>query len=285
MATEVDDIQEFLSNEYKTCSVCGGFYGTSFGQPVCSTCHLFLFPDDINNPEDISYLEKTDSGDSGNEEPDDATAFFQTDGSCAEAPAGAERPSRRGISTPAPTKPDKLAERIANLTMPREFDKEKIPEGLVDALPTEVLLVVFNYLDDISRWSAGNVCNRWQQIMEDETTDEEWQHFIRLRWPLFDPKYKVRCWRTIYTKLVESAPCRLCLNRMMLQSTPPIEENSWRHRRLRSELKTLQTDPPEGIQATPLDKYCCHWQASITGPAGSPYEGGIFYLYLQIPHR
>ena len=71
----------------------------------------------------------------------------------------------------------------------------------------------------------------------------------------------------------------------MFQSTPPIEENSWRHRRLRSELKTLKTDPPEGIQATPLDRQCCHWQASITGPQGSPYEGGLFFLYLQIPHR
>ncbi|KAK2147842.1 hypothetical protein LSH36_532g06042 [Paralvinella palmiformis] len=64
----------------------------------------------------------------------------------------------------------------------------------------------------------------------------------------------------------------------------PIEENSWRHRRLRSELKTLRSDPPEGIQAAPLDGQCCHWQASITGPQGSPYEGGLFFLYLQIPH-
>ena len=71
----------------------------------------------------------------------------------------------------------------------------------------------------------------------------------------------------------------------VFKSTPPIEENSWRHRRLRSELKTLQTDPPEGIQATPLDSICCHWQASITGPQGSPYEGGLFLLYLQIPQK
>lgn len=70
-----------------------------------------------------------------------------------------------------------------------------------------------------------------------------------------------------------------------LQSTPPIEENSWRHRRLRSELKTLKSDPPEGIRAEPLDRHCCHWQASITGPQGSPYEGGLFLLYLQIPDR
>lgn len=47
----------------------------------------------------------------------------------------------------------------------------------------------------------------------------------------------------------------------------------------------LRADRPQGIFAIPLDAKCCHWQASITGPVGSPYEGGIFYLYLQVPFR
>ena len=38
-----------------------------------------------------------------------------------------------------------------------------------------------------------------------------------------------------------------------------------------------------GIRAQPLDSSYYHWQASITGPVGSPYEGGIFYLYLKVP--
>ena len=38
-----------------------------------------------------------------------------------------------------------------------------------------------------------------------------------------------------------------------------------------------------GIKAQPLDSSYYHWQASITGPAGSPYEGGVFYLYLKVP--
>ena len=45
------------------------------------------------------------------------------------------------------------------------------------------------------------------------------------------------------------------------------------------------TDPPEGIRATPLDRDWSHWQASITGPTNSPYEGGVFYLHVQIPDR
>lgn len=38
-----------------------------------------------------------------------------------------------------------------------------------------------------------------------------------------------------------------------------------------------------GIKAQPLDSSYYHWQASVTGPIGSPYEGGLFYLYLKIP--
>ncbi|XP_046356638.1 uncharacterized protein [Haliotis cracherodii] len=266
-------IAEFLSTEYAKCMMCDGFYGCNFGQPVCSTCHLFLFSVDINKGDGEAevYTEKADSDDSGNEEPGAEADFYPK-----------QEPVMKTYKSSFSCKMDKLAERIQTLTLPRERD-DNVPDGLVDSLPPEVLLVVFSHLDDISLWTAGSVCSRWKEILEGETTETQWQTFIRLRWPLFQPQYKVNCWKTIYTKLLESSPCRYCLESMMLQSTPPIEENSWRHRRLRSELKTLKTDPPEGIQATPLDRHCCHWQASITGPQGSPYEGGIFLLYLQIP--
>lgn len=41
----------------------------------------------------------------------------------------------------------------------------------------------------------------------------------------------------------------------------------------------------QGIKALPLDSSHYHWQASITGPVGSPYEGGIFFLYLKVPFQ
>lgn len=47
-------------------------------------------------------------------------------------------------------------------------------------------------------------------------------------------------------------------------------------------MRNLRLDPPEGIQVQPLDKRGFHWQATITGPAGSPFEGGLFFLYLQV---
>lgn len=61
------------------------------------------------------------------------------------------------------------------------------------------------------------------------------------------------------------------------------EENSWRRHRLRTEIKAMRNDPLDGIEAMPLDAICCHWQATIQGPAGSPYEGGLFFLYIQVP--
>ncbi|XP_041376583.1 uncharacterized protein LOC121389041 [Gigantopelta aegis] len=268
-----DEIKPFLQKQFNCCMMCSGFYGANFGEPVCNTCHLFLFSMDVDKEDGEAdvYTEKADSEDSGTEEPGAEVDFYPTQ----------EDQASKTTKSSLIHKMDKLTERLHMLTVVRETDH--VPDGLVDSLPPEVLLVVFKHLDDISLWTAGNVCARWRQILDGETNESKWKHFICLRWPLFRPQYQVKCWKTIYTKLVESSPCRYCLESMMLQSTPPIEENSWRHRRLRSELKTLKSDPPEGIQATPLDRHCCHWQASITGPQGSPYEGGIFLLYLQIP--
>ncbi|XP_011686257.1 PREDICTED: LOW QUALITY PROTEIN: ubiquitin-conjugating enzyme E2 8-like [Wasmannia auropunctata] len=33
----------------------------------------------------------------------------------------------------------------------------------------------------------------------------------------------------------------------------------------------------------PLNHMCCHWQATIMRSVENPYEGGLFYLYLQVP--
>lgn len=273
-------VEQYLKVEdYDKCMMCEGFYGGNFGQPVCSTCHLFLFSVDLKGEgedgDERVYNEKVDSDDSGTEEPGAEADFYASN--------NVQEREQLVFLSRRTTRPkaDRLAERIASLTTPREPDNSA--RNLMESLPPEVLLQVFNNLDDISIWVASNVCTRWRQILEAEISQSQWKHFVQRRWPLFRPQYKFRCWKTMYTQLLQSSACRYCLESMMLQSTPPIKENSWRHRRLRSELKALTTDPPEGIQAMPLDRLCCHWQASITGPQGSPYEGGLFLLYLQIP--
>lgn len=174
-----------------------------------------------------------------------------------------------------------LQERINQLTCPRPPDN--LDPTLIHRIPPEVLVLVFDLLDDMTLWSVGRVCRRWQQLVARYVSETQWQEYTKCRWPLYRPLYTKVPWQLVYTKLTESAPCQMCLHQMSLLTAPPSNENSWRRNRLRNELRTLRSDPPEGIEASPLDKMSLHWQASIRGPAGSPYEGGTFYLYIQIP--
>ncbi|KAL1110467.1 hypothetical protein AAG570_007995 [Ranatra chinensis] len=252
--------------QHTACYVCNGFYGPSFNEPVCPTCHAFLYPEDWSciNPMPV-FTEKTDDGDSGNDEPSDM----------AYAPVTKLKP---------PQNPVKHQLTTVNST----FSTPQIPDGhspsLVDCLPPEVLLVVFSYLDDMSLWSVGNVCKRWHHLLKSHMSDHIWRVYTQLRFPIYKPFFTVKSWFKVYTRLMNSCPCKACLLQMSIQSEPPGVEDTWRSNRLSSELKSLKADPPQGIEAVPLDPKYCHWQASITGPVGSPYEGGLFYLYLQVPY-
>ncbi|XP_045119579.1 uncharacterized protein LOC123509376 [Portunus trituberculatus] len=387
------EFTEEFTHSHKACFQCNGYYGPNFCQPLCATCHVFLYPDDPSKQASVRpYHEKTDDGDSGNEEPREPSDYYQTqeqlppeaapqafpqhgmdpkafqeeasamdhdefeymevaveagvDGGlgggssgegvsgvaidisggaggglnllrvCGGVSGGAGSPGnglliggrdgcRRGgagregaaggsvrvakarvatvrsVEGRALVQPA-LQEQITRLTSPRPI--ENLDPTLIHRMPPEVWMLVFNFLDDMTLWAVGQVCRRWSQLVQRYVSEEQWQHYTRRRWPLFSSLYSNVPWQSIYTKLTESAPCFMCLHKMSLLTQPLNNENSWRKNRLRNELRSLRSDPPEGIQACPLDELSVHWQASIRGPAGSPYEGGTFFLYIQIPH-
>mmetsp|Transcript_45473 Transcript_45473/g.99010 ORF Transcript_45473/g.99010 Transcript_45473/m.99010 type:complete len:170 (-) Transcript_45473:51-560(-) len=52
-------------------------------------------------------------------------------------------------------------------------------------------------------------------------------------------------------------------------------------RRLMRDLKKLQSDPPQGISASPLKDDIMKWTAVMFGPDDTPWEGGTFQLEVS----
>ncbi|XP_067626008.1 uncharacterized protein morgue [Eurosta solidaginis] len=347
---EAAEEETFSFSCSSACWVCNGYYGPNFDEPLCGTCHAFLY-----NTQAAEELEETtisDDEDSGNDEPpfkdkqevdgdeddddedeDDVDDIVEDDVDVEEddvvmpaagrenaaqlngvaqeqqipdenivplivqvEPRGSlEREGEPGniillpIHRPRPLAPRSLPDFLALLSERNANAREAIgpvaPPNNILMLPVEIMVIIFSYLDDISMWKASEVCKQWRSILEQNTSQIMWMRYLKERWPLFQCIVDVPNWLKLYSALMNSCFCRTCLLQMALKSPPHARQNAIRMNFLRNDAHQLNSHATEGIDAIPLDKQNTYWQASILGPASSPYEGGKFFLFIFFPER
>jgi ubiquitin-conjugating enzyme E2 D/E len=56
-------------------------------------------------------------------------------------------------------------------------------------------------------------------------------------------------------------------------------------RRIKKEIEELHKEPPSNCSAGPIDDTLKIWEATIIGPADSPYAGGIFKLNITFTDK
>lgn len=173
--------------------MCNGYYGPNFGEPICGTCHSFLFP--LNEPEQ-AITKLSDDEDSGNDEPpyniadrerierEDLAIVDENDNT-------PEEPEELFFPIPRPDPPRNLNQYVDLLSQAQAVDRN---EGRIDSLPVEVLLTIFSHLDDISLWNVSEVCKQWKNILETHTSQNMWKKYTKERWPLLQQMIALPNW-------------------------------------------------------------------------------------------
>lgn len=310
---EDSEIEEYLVFDETTqiCVACDQVLENPSYGPLCNDCHAFLYPDftelqrELDEERSKQQEDERQRARSGNMLP-----VVNPSCQCVQIPK--MRSECRGNASETVNKRSLMCEQccsgstccwsdsttddgLLGLALLSLYDKDwihyntkcfkdeesVIEDDLVENMPTEILVIIFSYLDEIGLCKASQVCRRWMMLASGM---ENWSVLFEKRWPLFRPVGVVNCWRALYVRMIEATTCVPCFEQGFVKRIPVDDVvNSWRNKRLRSELKQLLVDPPHGIRACPVDDEYSHWQASIEGPPDSVYENGIFYVHLELP--
>ena len=76
-------------------------------------------------------------------------------------------------------------------------------------------------------------------------------------------------------------------DKMLLRFNAVKVEQTNSARRLQKDLKELEdcTIPLVGVTARPLSSSLYIWHGNLRGPAGTPYEGGVFHIQIVFPQN
>lgn len=62
-------LSSLIQQNISTCWICNGYYAPNFGEPLCGTCHAFLFSVEPQVGMEEQSVVPSDDEDSGNDEP------------------------------------------------------------------------------------------------------------------------------------------------------------------------------------------------------------------------
>ncbi|KAL5111297.1 Ubiquitin-conjugating enzyme E2 2 [Taenia crassiceps] len=272
----------FANNVVSRCRFCNEQFECWSEQPVCCVCHAFVY--DYATSDMLSDIKSSDekeaSNDSGTEEleleADQSRALHTSSlrSNSASTSSHIVCPFRQHIIPPRLSKHSRRM-----LTTP-----DPSPNHTLEKLPKEILIRLFDYLDDFSVWGLRLTSPRLREIIDSEITESRWASFVAHRWPIFVPRHRISSWRLLYLNMMGSVTCSLCMSRIHFPTVFPMDIPGVRFRRIVSEIRSLCADPPYGIKALALDTDTyAHCLAGIAGPPASPYEGGLFYVHILIP--
>jgi ubiquitin-protein ligase len=66
-------------------------------------------------------------------------------------------------------------------------------------------------------------------------------------------------------------------------TTQKYNPNSANVKRILQEVRDMEGDPDASVVAAPLDDDLFEWHFTVRGPAGTPYEGGLYHGRLVLP--